>query len=50
MTERMEPRPANYLEGTLDLLIPKALTLSELHGLWIARRIAFAIASASRAT
>jgi PadR family transcriptional regulator PadR len=39
MTERMEPKPANLLQGTLDLLILKALTLSELHGLGIARRI-----------
>jgi transcriptional regulator len=39
MTERMESKPANLLQGTLDLLILKALTLSELHGLGIARRI-----------
>jgi PadR family transcriptional regulator, regulatory protein PadR len=39
MTERMEPKTANLLQGTLDLLILKALTLSELHGLGIARRI-----------
>jgi PadR family transcriptional regulator, regulatory protein PadR len=35
----MEPKPANLLQGTLDLLILKALTLSDLHGLGIARRI-----------
>ena len=35
----MEPKTANLLQGTLDLLILKALTLSELHGLGIARRI-----------
>ena len=39
MTEHMEPKTANLLQGTLDLLILKALTLSELHGLGIARRI-----------
>jgi transcriptional regulator len=35
----MEQPPANLLQGTLDLLILKALTLSQLHGLGIARRI-----------
>ena len=35
----MEPTPANLLQGTLDLLILKALTLSPLHGLGVARRI-----------
>lgn len=30
---------ANLLQGTLDLLILKTLTLGELHGLGIARRI-----------
>lgn len=35
----MEPTPANLLQGTLDLLILKALTLCEMHGLGIARRI-----------
>jgi transcriptional regulator len=30
----------NLLQGTLDLLILKTLTLGELHGLGIARRIA----------
>lgn len=29
----------NLLQGTLDLLILKALTLGELHGLGVARRI-----------
>src|SRR6185369_13632931 len=31
---------ANLLQGTLDLLILKALALTELHGLAISRRIA----------
>jgi transcriptional regulator len=31
---------ANLLQGTLDLLILKALTLDELHGLGVSRRIA----------
>src|SRR5437867_12251802 len=35
----MEQPPANLLQGTLDLLILKVLTLSPLHGLGIARRI-----------
>src|SRR6266511_2336668 len=35
----MEQPPAKLLQGTLDLLILKALTLSQLHGLGIARRI-----------
>ena len=35
----MPPQPANLLQGTLDLLILKALTLSELHGLGVSRRI-----------
>jgi transcriptional regulator len=35
----MEPTPANLLQGTLDLLILKTLTLCEMHGLGIARRI-----------
>ena len=30
---------ANLLQGTLDLLILKALTLEELHGLGVSRRI-----------
>ncbi|HEX8180906.1 MAG TPA: PadR family transcriptional regulator [Pyrinomonadaceae bacterium] len=35
----MEPTPANLLQGTLDLLILKTLSLGELHGLGISRRI-----------
>ena len=31
--------PTNLLQGTLDLLILKALALAELHGLGISRRI-----------
>jgi transcriptional regulator len=31
--------PANLLQGTLDLLILKALTLGDLHGLGVSRRI-----------
>jgi PadR family transcriptional regulator, regulatory protein PadR len=31
--------PSNLVPGTLDLLILKALSLGELHGLGIARRI-----------
>ena len=31
--------PANLLQGTLDLLILKALTLGELHGLGVSRRV-----------
>jgi PadR family transcriptional regulator PadR len=31
--------PTNLLQGTLDLLILKALALEELHGLGISRRI-----------
>ena len=32
-------KPTNLLQGTLDLLILKALSLEELHGLGIARRV-----------
>jgi PadR family transcriptional regulator len=32
--------PMNLLQGTLDLLILKALSLQEMHGLAVARRIA----------
>jgi len=32
--------PTNLLQGTLDLMILKALALGELHGLGISRRIA----------
>jgi PadR family transcriptional regulator, regulatory protein PadR len=35
----MNPRQANLLQGTLDLLVLKALGTGELHGLGIARRI-----------
>ena len=31
--------PAHLLQGTLDLLILKALSLGEMHGLAVARRI-----------
>jgi len=32
-------RPASLLQGTLDLLILKALSTGELHGLGVSRRI-----------
>src|ERR671938_1244534 len=35
----MRVRSTNLLQGTLDLLILKALALSELHGLGVSRRI-----------
>lgn len=35
----MPQQSANLLQGTLDLLILKALTLAELHGLGVSRRI-----------
>lgn len=35
----MEPSQTNLLQGTLDLLILKTLSLGELHGLGISRRI-----------
>ena len=35
----MEPTPSNLLQGTLDLLILKALSLGELHGLGVSRRV-----------
>ena len=35
----MEPTPANLLQGTLDLLILKALSLGEMHGLGVSRRV-----------
>ena len=35
----MNPKPTPLLQGTLDLLILKTLSLGELHGLGIARRI-----------
>ena len=36
----MRAQSTNLLQGTLDLLILKALALTELHGLGISRRIA----------
>ncbi len=36
----MSKNQANLLQGTLDLLILKALALGELHGLGVSRRIA----------
>jgi PadR family transcriptional regulator PadR len=35
----VEPTPTNLLQGTLDLLILKTLSLGGLHGLGISRRI-----------
>lgn len=35
----MPPQPANLLQGTLDLLVLKALTLGPLHGLGVSRRV-----------
>src|ERR1700727_3022318 len=35
----MSPEKANLLQGTLDLLILKALGAMELHGLGVSRRI-----------
>ena len=35
----MPPQQTNLLQGTLDLLILKALALGELHGLGVSRRI-----------
>ncbi len=35
----MPPTKTNLLQGTLDLLILKALSLGEMHGLGIARRV-----------
>lgn len=35
----MPQQTTNLLQGTLDLLILKALTLDELHGLGVSRRI-----------
>jgi PadR family transcriptional regulator, regulatory protein PadR len=35
----VEPKQTNLLQGTLDLLILKALSLGELHGLGVSRRI-----------
>jgi PadR family transcriptional regulator PadR len=36
----MSPSPTPLLQGTLDLLILKALSLEDMHGLGVARRIA----------
>jgi PadR family transcriptional regulator PadR len=36
---RMPPSQTNLLQGTLDLLILKALALGEMHGLGISRRL-----------
>ncbi|MEO7144108.1 MAG: PadR family transcriptional regulator [Bryobacteraceae bacterium] len=35
----MSAKPANLLQGTLDLLILKALGPGELHGLGVSRRV-----------
>ncbi len=35
----MSPEQTNLLQGTLDLMILKALALEEMHGLGISRRI-----------
>ena len=35
----MASQPANLLQGTLDLLILKALSTGELHGLGVSRRV-----------
>lgn len=35
----MDGAPTNLLQGTLDLLILKSLSLGELHGLGVARRV-----------
>lgn len=32
-------RPTNLLQGTLDLLVLRALSLEELHGLGVSRRV-----------
>jgi transcriptional regulator len=32
-------QPTNLLQGTLDLLVLKALTIGELHGLGVSRRV-----------
>ena len=39
---------ANLLQGTLDLLIPRALTLTERHGLGISRHVADRMEGAGR--
>lgn len=35
----MPPRSSNLLQGTLDMLILKSLSLGEMHGLGISRRV-----------
>jgi transcriptional regulator len=35
----MNPGPTNLLQGTLDMMVLKALALGELHGLGISHRI-----------
>ncbi|HXU49768.1 MAG TPA: PadR family transcriptional regulator [Candidatus Binatia bacterium] len=35
----MSPEQTNLLQGTLDLMVLKALALEEMHGLGISRRI-----------
>ena len=35
----MAAKPTNLLQGTLDLLILRALSLAPLHGLGVARRV-----------
>lgn len=35
----MAPRSSRLLQGTLDLLILKSLSLGEMHGLGVARRV-----------
>jgi transcriptional regulator len=35
----VEPTQTNLLQGTLDLLILKALSLGQMHGLGISRRV-----------
>ena len=35
----MAPESANVLQGTLDLLVLKSLSLARLHGLGVSRRI-----------
>ena len=35
----MAPDPTNVLQGTLDVMILKSLSVQEMHGLGISRRI-----------
>jgi hypothetical protein len=46
-SEELENNQANLLQGTLDLLILKAIGDAEFHGLRISRRIAFRISRSS---